>query len=63
MVSCTTYLAGLEDRSRSSVSLIFCICRSGIVCNSVVGASVCLGTTIVIVGTICFFFGFGLSLV
>ena len=45
-------LTGWEDRSRLSVSLINYIVRFGIVCIFVVGVRVCLGTTIVVVGTI-----------
>ena len=57
MVSSTTCLTGWENRSRSSVSLIIYIVSFGIVCNFVVGVGVCLGTAIVIVGTICVFPG------
>ena len=52
VVSSTRGLTGWEDRCRSSVSLIIYIVRFGIVCNFVVGVRVCLGTTIVIVGTV-----------
>ena len=54
MVISTTCLTGWEDRSRSSVSLIIYIVSFGIVCNFVVvEIRVCLGTSIVVVGTIC----------
>ena len=57
VVDSATCLTGWEDRSRSSVSLtIYSVCF-GIVCNFVVGVRVCLGTTIVIVGTIRIFSG------
>ena len=57
MVSSTTCLTGWEDRSRSSVSLIIFIVCFGSVGNFVVGVRVCLGTTIVINGTIRFVSG------
>ena len=44
----------VESRSRFSVSLIIYIVSFGIVCNFVVvGVRVCLGASIVVVGTIC----------
>ena len=57
VVSSTTGLTRCEHRSRSSVSLIICIVRFGIVRNFAVGVRVCLGTTIVVVGTIRFISG------
>ena len=57
MVGSTTGLTGWEDRSRSSVSLIIFFVCFGIVCNSVIRVRVWLGTTIVIVGTICIIWG------
>ena len=54
MVISTTCLTGWENRSRSSVSLIIFIVSFGIVYNFVVvGVRVCLGTSIVVIGTIC----------
>ena len=54
VVSSTTCLTGWEDRFWSSVSLIIYIVSFGIVCNFVViGVRVCLGASIVFVGTIC----------
>ena len=53
MVSSATCLTGWEYRSRFSVSLIIYIVSFGFVCNFVVGVRVCLGVSIVVVGTIC----------
>ena len=53
VVSSTTCLTGWEDRSWSSVSLIIYIVSFGIVCNFVVGVRFRLGTSIVVIGTIC----------
>ena len=54
VVCSATCLTGRKDRSRFSVSLIICIVAFGIVCNFViVGVRVCLGTSIVVGGTIC----------
>ena len=53
VVNSTTCLTGWEDKSRSSVSLIIYIVSFGIVRNFVVGVRVCLGTSIVVVGTVC----------
>ena len=54
VVSSTTCLTGWENKSRSSVSLIIYIACFDIVFNFVVvGVRVCLGTSIVVVGTIC----------
>ena len=66
MVGSTSCLTGWKDRSRSSVSLIIYSVCCGIVCSFVVGVRVCLGTTIVTVGTICnisglVFLSFGLT--
>ena len=54
VVSSTTCLSGWEDRFWSSVSLIIYIVSFGIGCNFVViGVSVCMGASIVVIGTIC----------
>ena len=53
VVVSTTCLTGWKDRSKSYVSFIIYIVSFGIVCNFVVGVRVCLGTTIVVVGTFC----------
>ena len=53
----TTCFAGWEDRSRSPVSLIVYIVCPGIVWNFGFGVRFCLGTIIVIVGTIRFISG------
>ena len=54
MVRSATCLTGWEDRSGSSVSLNIDIVAFGIVCNFVVvGVRVCLGTSIVVGGTVC----------
>ena len=54
VVISTTCLTGWKDRSRFSVSLFIYIVSFGIVCNFVVvGVRVCLGASIVVVGTIC----------
>ena len=54
MVRSATCLTGWKDRSRFSVFLIICIVAFGIACNFViVGVRVCLGTSIVVGGTIC----------
>ena len=54
MISSTTCLTGWKDRSRSSVPLIIYIASFSIVCNFVVvGVRICLGASIVVVGTIC----------
>ena len=52
VVISTTCVTGWKDGFRSSVSLIIYIVCFGIVCNFVVGITVCLGTSIVVVGTI-----------
>ena len=55
VVISTTSLTGWEDKFWSSVSLIIYVVSFGIVCNFVVvvvGVRVCLGTSIVVVGTI-----------
>ena len=54
VISSTTCLTGWKNRSRSSVFLIIYIVSFGIDCNFVVvGVRVCLGTSIVVVGTVC----------
>ena len=50
----TTSFTAWKDSSRFSVSLIIYIVSFGIVCDFVVvGVRVCLGASIVVVGTIC----------
>ena len=54
VVICTTCLTGWKDRPRTSVFLKIYIVSFRIVCNFViVGVRGCLGTSIVVVGTIC----------